>query len=344
LFDLSGGGGRTGAIRRTRTLVAERAPDLIHTTLFEADVAGRSAGALTRVPVVSSLVNMEYGPEQFADPRIKAWKLRGAEAVDIATARLVTRFHAITEHVADVMHRRLHVPRAKIDVIPRGRDPRILGERTEARRSQARRLLGIDTGVPLLLAVARQEHQKGLDVLVAALPAILDRRPETILVIAGREGGATAELRAQIARLGLDNRVRFLGARDDVADLMCAADAFVLPSRWEGLGSVLIEAMGMQVPIVASDLPPIVETVPRDMAILVPPERSNELAGAILDVVDRPDAARFRAASAYRRFHERYTVARVAEAMIAFYDRCLAKDAISSTRAFHSGRNSPSRS
>ncbi len=65
-----GRGGRVAQIRQVRALVADRRPDLVHTTLFDADVVGRVGGRLARTPVVSSLVNVAYGPEQRANPAL----------------------------------------------------------------------------------------------------------------------------------------------------------------------------------------------------------------------------------------------------------------------------------
>ena len=137
LFSLEGSGGRLGWARRARRLMASLRPDLVHTTLFEADVAGRLGATFAGVPVVSSLVNVHYGADQAAAPGLRRWKVRGAQLLDAATARRVVRFHANARYVADVMARRLHVPRDRIEVIPRGRDPERLGRRDPQRRARA---------------------------------------------------------------------------------------------------------------------------------------------------------------------------------------------------------------
>ncbi|MGH2637072.1 MAG: glycosyltransferase, partial [Actinomycetota bacterium] len=261
LFDLSGPRGRLGWVDRCARLVRSVRPDLIHTTLFESDLAGRAAGAITRVPVVSSLVNVTYTEAQLDDPNLRPWKVRGARFLDAVSARRVVRFHAITVHVADEMSRRLRLDRSRVDVVPRGRDPKQLGRRTERRRSKARSSLGVEPATPVVLAAARQEYQKGLDVLLEAFERVVRREPRARLLVAGRDGNQTRELEEIVARFGLDGSVTFLGVRSDIEDLMCAADLFVMPSRWEGLGSVLIEAMGLEVPAVASDLGPVREVV-----------------------------------------------------------------------------------
>jgi glycosyltransferase involved in cell wall biosynthesis len=325
LFCLAGPGGRPGWVRRAHRLVASRRPDLVHTTLFEADVAGRVAAGLAGVPVVSSLVNVAYGAEQVPVLGVRRWKLRGAQLLDAATARRVVRFHAITGHVAEVMARRLRVPRDRIEVIPRGRDPGRLGRRDPERRARARAGLGVADGAPLVLAAARQEHQKGLDVLLEALPGVLDRHPEARLLLAGRDGHQTPLLRAAAARPGLAGRVAFLGPRDDVAELLCAADVVAIPSRWEGLSNVLIEAMALEAPIVVSDLPVLEDAVGGgdDMALVVRPGDAAQLAGAISATLDDPAAAAERARRARHRFLERFTIDRVVDQMAGFYRRAL---------------------
>jgi glycosyltransferase involved in cell wall biosynthesis len=325
LHSLEGRGGRLGWMSRARALTASLRPDLVHTTLFEADVAGRIGASLARVPVVSSLVNVHYSADQTAAPGMRRWKVRGAQLLDALTAQRVVRFHALSRNVADEMSRRLRVPRHRVDVIPRGRDPARLGQRDPLRRARVRAELGVNETSPLLLAVARHEHQKGLDVLLEAMPRVLSEEPRVRLLVAGREGNQTALLRAMADRLGLNGATTLLGAREDVADLLCAADVMVIPSRWEGLSSVLIEAMAMQAPVVASDLPTIRDAVSDgDTARLVPAGDPVRLAAALTTTLGDPAAAE-RAQRAHRRFLEHFTIDHVVDQMHAFYQRALAR-------------------
>ena len=327
LFTLAGHGGRVGWVRRAASLTARLRPDLVHTTLFEADVTGRVAARLARVPVVSSLVNEVYGAAHVGDPELRRWKVRGAQLLDAATARLASRLHAVSGHVADTMARQIRFPRERIDVVPRGRDPARLGRRTPARRAAARTRLGVGDRAPLLLAVARQEHQKGLDVLLDAVALVRHEVPEARLVVAGRAGSQTPLLRDRVSRLRLGDAVSFLGSRDDVADLLCAADVFVLPSRREGLPGSVLEAMALEAPIVASDLAEVREVVDGDCARLVAPGSPEALAAAIAGVMSDPAPAGARARRAAARFYERFTIDRVADQMLTFYARALDRPA-----------------
>jgi len=326
LISLDGSGGRIGSMRRIRSLLSELSPDLLHTTLFEADIAGRVAAALERLPVVTSLVNTTYGPEHLGDPRLKWWKVRATQVADIGTGRLAIRFHAITEHVRSTMAARLKIDPDRIDVVPRGRDPRLLGARTPERSERVRAALGLGADTPIVLAAARQEYQKGLDVLLRSWPEVTDRVPGSTLIVAGRDGGLTRTLRDEAQRLNLGGSVRWLGHREDVPDLLASADVFVLPSRWEGFGSVLVEAMAVEIPIVASDLPAIREVVEHGRsALLVAPESSASLASALVtSLTNRSEAGR-RAGAARDRFEAHYTIDRVADGMVSFYERALSK-------------------
>lgn len=324
LFCLAGPGGRVGWTRRAVRLARELQPDVIHTTLADANQVGRIAGALSTTPVVCSLVNVQYGPEHASDPNVLPWRMQLLRFYDAITSRKVRRFHAVTREVADVMARRLLIPRERIDVIARGRDPLVLGRRTRARRSRARALLGVGSKTKVVLAVARHEHQKRLDLLIEALPGVLERVPDTRLVIAGREGNATELLRQAALRFDLNGQVRSLGERDDVADLLCASDVLVLPSRREGFPGVLLEAMALETPIVATDLPGVREVVgDTGVARLVHEGQAGDLAAEIVDALTNDLANERRIARGRRRFEELFTTERVAARMIAFYHRAL---------------------
>jgi glycosyltransferase involved in cell wall biosynthesis len=320
LYCAAGLGGRAGNVRRVAAHLRNHRPDLVHTTLFEADLAGRVAAKLTRVPVVSSLVNVQYGPEHYSAPHIKSWRLRAAQVLDATTARTTKRMHALTEHVADTMAERLAVARERIDVIPRGRDSVALGRRSTERARHARSALGVDESTPLVVAAARQEFQKGLDVLLRAWPDVRDNLPGAVLAIAGREGNHTAELHALAG--STHDSIRWLGARHDVPDLLVAADAFVLPSRWEGLGSVLIEALALEAPVVASDLVPVREVV-GECAWLFRPGDSAALAAALTSALSNPTRNIELSRHGRARFEQRFTIETVADQMLGFYQTAL---------------------
>jgi glycosyltransferase involved in cell wall biosynthesis len=223
------------------------------------------------------------------------------------------------------MSKRLAVPRRRFEVIPRGRDDEVLGTRSEQRRADARFRMELDEHVPVILAAARHEYQKGLDVLLDAVALMRARHPNVVLLLAGRDGNQTASLRYQATRLGLDTNVRFLGARDDIPDLMVAADVFVLPSRWEGLPGAVIEAMALETPSVATDIPGVREVLGPELlrSSVVPVGDATALADRITEVLADPGAAAAWTAAARSRFLRRFTTRRIATEMVNFYARAL---------------------
>lgn len=323
VHSLSGARNRVAAAKNVASLTRRLRPELVHTTLFEADQAGRVGARIARCRVVTSLVNDAYGPHHYATPGLPTWKLHAARVTDALTARAAVRFHAITSYVADVMATRLRIPRDRFDVVPRGRDPVALGARSTDRRDRARRSLGVADDQPLVVAVGRQEWQKGHDTLLDATATLVPQFPRLAVVIAGRPGQQSDALQGIVTRTGLESNVRILGFRDDVAELLCAADVFAFPSRWEGLGSTLVEAMALEAPIVASDLPAVREVVTAREARLVPASDPRALAASIEEVLRDRDGARDRAITARERFLTEFTIERTAKGMLAFYERAL---------------------
>ncbi len=323
LFSVGPAGGRIGQVRRFADLVRYRRPDLVHTTLFESDVIGRVGAWAARTRVVSSLVNEAYGPEHAAEPGIRPIRLRAAQALDAFTARATVRMHAVSEQVSEIMSRRLAYPRARIDVVPRGRDPLVLGRRTAERRERVRGGLGVASPTMVVLAVARQEPQKELGTLVRAFARVRAVQEASHLYIAGRQGSATSAIKREIAELGLGSSVTLLGERADVADLLCAADVFVLSSRREGMPGSVIEAMALETPIVASDLPQVREVVGDGCAMLVRAGDVDGFANAILECQEQRGATERRVERGFTMFGEHFTIADTARRMLGFYERCL---------------------
>jgi glycosyltransferase involved in cell wall biosynthesis len=299
-------------------------PELLHTTLFEADLVGRTAAALCRIPVVSTLANTPYGPEQLAEGSVSEFKLRSAQIADAVSAKFVRRFHAVSQSAADAYVARLRLRPERVDVIPRGRDLARLGKPSPTRRHDVRVRLGLPPNAVVLLAVARQEPQKGLDVLIRSLPSVIARCASVLVIVAGREGRATDELQRIRDELGVERHINFLGERDDIGDLLSTADAFVLPSRREGLPGSILEAMAMEVPVIASDLPTVREAVPDErFAVLVPSGDPLALGRSLVSALENREVAARMTAAARARFEERFEIAAVSASMVRFYRRAL---------------------
>jgi glycosyltransferase involved in cell wall biosynthesis len=295
-IEVFGGASPAAHMLSLRRILVRMRADLVHTSIFKSNILGRVAAAGTGIPVLTSLINTPYEKVVLTtDPNIRPHRYRLAQQIDRHTARgLSTWFHAITHAVRDSAVETLGLDPRRITVIERGRNVKRMGEFDEGRRAKVRRDLGLGSDAEVILNVGRQEYQKGQRFLIEAADRILDLHPRAVLLIAGRVGGATAELLAAHAALHHRDRVRFLGHREDVPELLCAADVFVFPSLFEGLGGAVIEAMALGLPIVASRLPAIREVVDEGRnAVLLEPARSDLIVEA-LDALLRSPTQRAR--------------------------------------------------
>jgi glycosyltransferase involved in cell wall biosynthesis len=335
-------GGRTaaGSILGVRRIVGRLQPDLVHTSLFNADVRGRIAAIRSGALVVGSLVNSSYEPVRLLDPNVHRVPLEAARVVDGWTGRhLCDHFHAVSHSAKESAVRRLRLPPDSITVIARGRDTRRLGEPGLPRRLRARAMLGLDPDAEVVVSVGRHEFQKDHECLVAAFARLRDR-PRLVGLIAGRTGNATASIEAALADTGLADRINLLGHRDDIPEILAAADVLVSTSRFEGMPGAVIEGMALGLPIVASRIDPVREVVePGGNARLFPPGDPAALAqelGAVLE----DDAGRLRMGRRSRQiFSERFTLAASARRMANLYEELLAAEGRTSITPAGSGKD-----
>lgn len=311
--------GRLADVRHVRAAIRDFRPDLLHTSLFDADVAGRIAGALERVAVLSSVVNTAYAPEVGKAEPVGRIKRGAVRLVDRSLARHMTDgFHAISDTVARHIVAEFGVPSQVVRVVRRGRSRHVLGQSSSDRRMAVRDRLGWGAA-PVIINVAREEPQKGQRFLLAALPAVLKQHPDALLVMVGRRGRSSPQLDALVRELGIEEAVRRLGVRGDVPDLLSASDVFAFPSLYEGLGGAAVEALGLGLPIVASDVPALRELVAEDRGWLVPAGQADGLAAALLEVLRGGPCVRARAEAARVAFDQCYELDHCLRGMLALY-------------------------
>ena len=155
-------------------------------------------------------------------------------------------------------------------------------------RQQARNELGIPPDAYVVGSVGRLSEQKGYDVLVEAAARVITREPNARFLIVG-EGPMDQVLKQQAIDLGIAPQVIFTGRRTDVERMLQAMDVFACSSRWEGLSTVIMEAMAAGVPIVATDIPGNRELLSNgENAWLVKVEEAGDLAEALLYAMKNP--------------------------------------------------------
>jgi starch synthase (maltosyl-transferring) len=173
----------------------------------------------------------------------------------------------------------------------------------------------------VLLFVGRLDPQKGPLQLLEAAAELFTEHSDLQLVMVG-DGPLATELRAWTVVRGLESRIHFVGRQADVAGLMRAADVFVLPSLWEGLPNVILEAMAAGMPVVATDVEGVRDLlIEGDSGTIVPRNGEFPLAQAIGHVLGNREQARRMAFQAQALVKERFTWPLVA----AEYERLYAE-------------------
>jgi starch synthase (maltosyl-transferring) len=261
------------AITKLARALRRSKPRLVQSFLFHANVASKLAAPLAGHPWV-------VGGLRVAERR-QGWHLKA----DRLTSPLATGSVCVSEGVRRFSLEVARLDPARLVVIPNGVDPSPIDQATAIDRAG----LGIPSDSFLTLYVGRLDPQKGLSFLLEAASKVCQARPDWHLALAG-DGPLRESLPAQAETFAsLSGRVHWLGRRDDVPALLKAADLVVLPSLWEGMPNVVLEAMAAGKAVVGTSVEGTEDLVlPEQTGWLVPPRESNPLAQALLEATADP--------------------------------------------------------
>lgn len=276
-------------VKPVRYLLREINPDIIHSSLFYADMVSRRLNM--EIPIINSLVSNSYSQRRFTNLKLSLkLKLRAIQFMDFYSSHKVDLFLANSETIKEHYTKVLNINADKIKVIYRGREiPQLLHEKYK-------------TEDKTFLFVGRLIESKGIQELIEAFSLI--KRDNFNLQIVG-EGPYRQELEKLISKLNLDANVVLLGGQQNVNKFFENADYFVFPSHYEGLPGALIEAMMAKVPIIASDIPENKECLSSDMALFHQVRNPEHLATqlqAALTTQDWPKRTSLAHAFAYEHF------------------------------------------
>jgi glycosyltransferase involved in cell wall biosynthesis len=300
------------AFRAATAAVRDQSPHIIHTHLKHADLLGAVASRRLGVPMLSTLHLIEDAPSPLGRAKRRL----------TATAR--TRTAARTIAVSDAQRtwylNTFNALPGSVVTIPNGvvrPHPR-----PHAQRAALRAALGAGPRTALAVHVGLMRPGKGHVELIDALARV----PRTIdlrVVMAG-DGELRPQIEAHAARAGLaPMRLGFLGFRNDVSDLLDAADLVVSSSRFEALPTVLLQALGAGRPVVATDVGGVPEVVTEAEGILVPPADAAALAAAITRLATDSNLQAQLGAAGLRRFSARFEAETWARRLRELYDEVL---------------------
>lgn len=221
---------------------------------------------------------------------------------------------AVSEQVRAYAVAREGAKANKLVVIENGIEPLRVNKLDDPDRKALRAEMGVPNGAVLLLTVGRLTVQKGHTVLLDAVAQLKTGEPQAICAFAG-DGPLRTELEQKAQQLGIGQQVRFLGVREDINELLLAADVFVQPSLWEGLSLALLEALLAGLPVLATRVEGVVDVVEDgDSALLVPPKDVAALAAAIQRLLKDGNLRERLGATGKQRAKARYSVEHMGKA------------------------------
>lgn len=271
--------------RRHRAAGHDPRAFIVHTHSSKAGVLGRLAAKLAGVPVVVHTIH-GFGFYEGQAP-LKYHSFLGAER---AVAPLTHAFVGVSRaNLAEAAARGIIGRGHVVELIRSGFPLAPFRQVRPAARAELRASLGLGAETPVLLSVANLKSQKDPMTLVEAFAQLRRARPDAVLLYAG-DGPLRASVERAIARHGMESHFRLLGWRNDVPELMAAADVVVLASRFEGLPKTSVQALAASRPFVGTRVDGTPEVIREGRnGFLVEPRDPAALARAMLRALtERP--------------------------------------------------------
>lgn len=301
--------------------------DLVHVHDWLVAFVGVALKHRHQVPLLSTIHATERGRGR---GYLSSDQARSIDQIEWWLAYESWRVIACSEYMAGEIASFFQCPRDKIDVIPNGVETSHFDQLEGQDLSRFR----LGYALPyeqVVFSVGRVVHEKGLQVLIRALPIVLAEMPSVKVVVAGK-GPELDSLSALAQRMGVAPKVLLAGfvSDEDRDRLFTAADCAVFPSLYEPFGIVALEAMAAKCPVVVTEVGGLQEVVQHaETGIIVRPDDPASLAWGILHTLQHPDWSAARVANAYRVVREEYNWERIARLTRDIYRQVLAERTIS---------------
>ena len=295
-----------GWVYKSIELIRRKRIDLLHSHEFGMNIYGSIASRLMQVPIIATVHGKAYYGER--------WRRRMAYRF---VARRAAQMVAVAEDIRRFLIDRVGVSPRKLCTIYNGVDAKTVCSAEDGAR--VRQELGIAETTPVIGTIANLYPVKGHTFLLKAAAEVAKVVPQAVWLLAGR-GGLLDQLQDEARQLGIKDKVRFLGFRNDPAALLQAMDLFVLPSLSEGLPVSVLEAMAAGRPVVATDVGGNREViVDGRTGFLVPPGDSSALASRMITLLANSDLAHGYGAEGRSRVCQHFSLERMVRAYETLY-------------------------
>lgn len=282
-------------------------PALIHTHLIHADLLG----AFTSIGMDTPFVTSKHNDDQFKHYPGYGWF---AGMLNRAFDRGIT----ISHHLNQFYTNELRIDQPDFETIHYGLDVDEFLSVAEPRKPSR------DNGPTTFGIVARLVEQKGHTTLLEAFHEVIKDTTDVQLKIVG-DGPLLEEFKQLTQQLDIDKWVSFEGHKKDIPNVMRNFDVFVHPSRWEGFGLVFLEAMACKLPVIATDVSAIPEiVVDGETGILVPPDESDRLAEAMIELKENQSLRSTMGGAGYERVRKNFSIEKMIDQHVHLYEELMA--------------------
>lgn len=310
-----------GTISRLKKIIKTKEVQIVHSQGGRADFFARIAARISNVPIIiSSMAMLVEGYD------VSILRKGLYVSIDRWTERWVNKFTVLSEAMRRSLIERHKIPPENIVKIYNGIEIEEYNPDLKELRNkklESKRTLGLKNDVPVIGAIGRLVWQKGFEYLIRAAPEILKKCPEARFLIVG-EGPLKNKLILTGEKLNVADRIIFTGFRSDIKEILASIDVLAMPSLLEGLPMVLLEAMAMAKPIVATRIDGVIEVLENSKTgLLVPAKNSHALAEAIVGILNDKAKANFFGQNAREAAKEKFSVKKMVEQIELAYEKLL---------------------
>lgn len=300
-----------GALIKFYFLVRSFRPDVVHIHHYRTAVLCRPILRLLGVPVVLYSVHNRWGTR--IHYVLDRWTTRFGDATipfSLAVKKFLLEEEKLSpDKVSEPIYIGINIEKFNVE--------------DNVKLDKIREEIGIDESNKVIGFVGALSEQKGLTYLVDAVVILHHEFPDLRCVLIG-EGEQEGNLKTKVNELGLQNHVLFLGQRNDISELLNLMDIFVLPSLWEGLPQVVLEAMAARCPVLATSVDGTPEIISHGVnGLLVPPRDSQALADYLKELLENREVSSSLAEGGYKTVCERFSVERMVSDFDMLYRKYL---------------------
>lgn len=298
-------------IYRLFRLVRTERIQVIHSHLFHANLLAALVGKLASIPVIiATRHSVDIGG-------------MNREWLNHWTGHFCDAVVAVSKEVYEAELERSRTDPSKVVIIPNGVQVEAFAPVDLHELEQLRKQWGLDPDAPLIGTIARFDKPKGHSYLLDAIVGILEQFPDAKVLLVG-DGPRRSQMEEKAEALALSNSIVFTGIRHDIPRILALLDLFVLPSLWEGLPMVALEAMAAGRPVVATHVGGVPEVVLDGVTgLLVPPRDPVALTEAIVRLLHAPGLRRQMGQAGRERVAQHFSMEQMVERTQNLYEHLL---------------------